>query len=108
MACRSVGRCNLGPAPGVTLSGAAFACGLAWVACVSLEGRIRRGWFVGCLGGALQAILESLDLLLELDQALMQVEEIGLYGRRGLLPIALRQRFRRPRRLHSGSLQTGQ
>ena len=108
MACRSLGRCNLGPAPGCPCRAPRLPVGLLCLPACLWEGRIRRGWFVGCLGGALQAILESLDLLLELDQALMQVEEIGLYGRRGLLPIALRQRLRRPRRLHSDSLQTGQ
>ena len=42
-----------------------------------------------------RALLEFLNLLLKLGEALMQVEQIGLYGWWGLLPIGLRQRLRR-------------
>lgn len=39
--------------------------------------------------------LELVDLFLELGQALVQGEEIGLYSRWYVLPIGLRQRLRR-------------
>ena len=55
----------------------------------------------------MQSLLELVDLFLELGQALVQGEEIGLYSRWCVLPIGLRQRLRRYRRFHSGLPEKG-